>query len=274
MDAITDADVEAWRSAVGRTQVQEARLSTEPLRRFALAIGLDPDGGSPPPVLSHWAYFLETGPDGDLGEDGHPRRGAFLPAISLPRRMFAGADIRLHQPLDLEQTARMTLTIADVAHKRGRGGDLVFVEVERRLEQGGQLKVEERRSLVYRGFDPVGAPLPAPSPTSIEGELWAPSSTHLFRFSAATFNSHRIHYDAAYAAKVEGYPALVVHGPFAAARLAQFAQGRGPLSRFSFKSTAPLFVGQPIRLRFAGPQSVEAVRCDGAVATRAEVVYG
>ena len=187
--------------------------------------------------------------------------------------MFAGADIALHSGLELEQPAEMTLRIADVAHKRGRSGDLVFVEVERTLSQGGAVRVEERQSLVYRAIDPTPTPLPTPAGEPVAGELWAPTTTNLFRFSAVTFNGHRIHYDAPYAIGVEGYPALVVHGPFAAARLAQFAGRERPLARFAFRATAPLFAGQPVRLRHAGEDEVQAVRCDGAVSTSARITY-
>ncbi len=273
MSAITDAEVAEWRSAVGRTLVREERLSIEALRRFALAIGADPEVERVQPVLAHWAYFLDAAPDDELGEDGHPRRGGFLPNIPLPRRMFAGADVALHASLELEQPAEMTLKIAEVSHKRGRSGDLVFVEVERTLAQAGGVKVEERQSLVYRAIDPAPTPLPVPAEASLEGELWSPTTTNLFRFSAVTFNGHRIHYDQPYTTQVEGYPALVVHGPFAAARLAQFAGRERPLARFAFRAAAPLFAGQPVRLRHAGEGEVQAVRCDGVVSTSARITY-
>ena len=276
MSAIPDADVAEWRSAVGRTVTRREQLSTEALRRFALAIDADPEVERTQPVLAHWACFLDAAPDAALGEDGHPRRGGFLPHIALPRRMFAGADIALHAPLQLEAPAEMTLRIAEVAHKRGRSGDLVFVEVERTLAQAGAVKVQERQSLVYRTPDAIPTRLPVPAPERvdgepIEGELWAPTAANLFRFSAATFNGHRIHYDQPYATRVEGYPALVVHGPFAAARLAQFAGRKRPLARFAFRASAPLFAGQPVRLRHGGEGEVQAVRCDGVVSVSARI---
>ena len=115
--------------------------------------------------------------------------------------------------------------------------------------------------------------MPVPADTPIEGEIWEPTSTHLFRFSAVTFNGHRIHYDQPYATGVEGYPALVVHGPFIAAKLAGLAERRGPLAGFSFRAQAPIFLGQPIRLRDDGAGEVSAIRCDGAVSTLAKVSY-
>lgn len=269
MTAVGEDEVETWRAAIGRTEETRERLGTEPLRRFALAIGLGPEVESPLPPLAHWAYFLPTATDRAIGPDGHPERGGFLPPVSLPRRMFAASAMEFPAPLDLGREAKLVAQIADVTHKRGRSGDLVFVEVDRTIEQDGRVRVREQQSFVYRGAGEA-ATLPEPSASPPSGEVWAPTAVNLFRFSAATFNGHRIHYDLPYAREVEGYPALVVHGPFTAARLAALAMRGGPLARFSFRAMAPLFLGQPIYLRQAGGQAVEAVRCDGAVAMRAE----
>lgn len=245
-------------------------LDRTALRRYARAVGLPGEEAGVP--LPHWAYFLPCPVDEMLGPDGHPKRGDFLPDITLPRRMFASASIAFEAPLEIGADARFTSTIADVKHKSGRSGELVFAEVDRVLEQGGTIRVRERQTYVYRG---EGAPIPMPTPTNPapEGELWEPEEVHLFRFSAATFNSHRIHYDAPYARNVEGYPALVVHGPFTAARLAALAMRGGDLAEFSFKAMAPLFLGQPIVLRQSSDTAVEAVRCDGTPAMQATVRY-
>lgn len=263
--------IDKWRKAIGRTEELTERLGIEPLRRFALAIGSDPAVETAPPPLSHWAFFLPAPDDRAIGVDGHPMRGGFLPDISLPRRMFAASNIEFTAPLVLETDAHLVSRVVEVNHKRGRTGDLVFVEVERTIEQGGALRVRERQSFVYRGEgERVDLPEPLPAPPA--GEAWLPDAVNLFRLSAATFNGHRIHYDLPYARDVEGYPALVVHGPFTAAKLATLAMLQGPLMRFSFRAMAPLFLGQPIYLRAAGDDAVEAVRCDGAVAMRAEYV--
>ena len=269
MSALDPASIEEWREAIGRTERQVQLLEAESLRRLALAVGASPAVEQSQPPLAHWAFFLPSPPDDAIGPDGHPRRGAFLPDISLPRRMFAGSRMEFLAPLHLGQAAELVSTIADVRHKHGRSGDLVFVEVERAISQGGRTCVRERQSYVYRE-DGAPSPLPAPAPVAHEGERWLPDAVHLFRFSAATFNSHRIHYDLPYASRVEGYPALVVHGPFTAAKLAGLAASGGALAAFSFRAMAPLFLGQPIYLRQPGPGEVEAVRCDGVVAMRAE----
>lgn len=259
-----------WTRAIGRSETREERCEMESLRRYALAVGADPGVEEVSPPLAHWAFFLPQPRDEELGPDGHPKRGAFLPDITLPRRMFAAADIVFEAPLVPEAEARMVATIADVTHKRGKSGDLVFVEVDRTISQGGAVCVRERQSYVYRD---LGDPVPLPIPGKVQsGEVWKPDSVSLFRFSAATFNSHRIHYDLPYAIEAEGYPALVVHGPFTAAKLAGLAARKGALRRFAFRAQAPLFLGQPIYLEDNGSE-VRALRCDGVTAMSAKVEY-
>jgi 3-methylfumaryl-CoA hydratase len=264
MSKIETAQLDEWKAAIGRRTVARQILEIESLRRYALAVGSDPAVEDVHPPLPHWAFFLPMARDDEIGGDGHPRRGGFLPPITLPRRMFAASRIDFETPLELGTLAEMTSTVANVAHKSGRSGELLFVEVERSLLQGGTLRVRERQSYVYRD---AGAPIsmPVPAAQAPEGELWHPDEVNLFRFSATTFNSHRIHYDLPYATGVENYPALVVHGPLIAAKLAGLASRDGTLASFAFRAQAPLFLGQPIRLR-KGDGEVSAVRCDGITA--------
>lgn len=267
------ADGEAA-AAIGRTMREDAVLEAGALARLAVAIGAAADHV---PALAHWAWFLDLPADDAIGADGHPRRGGFLPALPhLPRRMFAAADIVFDAPLAIGAPATLETRIADVRETQGRSGTLAFVTVARTLSQAGEACVRETRTLVYRGD---GAPTPLPAETGAGG--WRPDPVALFRFSAATFNAHRIHYDAAYAREVEGYPALVVHGPFTAMRLAEMAAARGALAAFSFRAQAPLFVDQPVTLRAAEEAgdgaghggAFEAVRCDGAVAMAARASW-
>jgi 3-methylfumaryl-CoA hydratase len=189
--------------------------------------------------------------------------------------MFAAAELAFQAPIDLDQPAELSLTVADVRHRSGKSGDLVFVEVDRQLTQDGAPRLAERQTIVFRGAGEPQTPIVprevAPPP---QAEPWNPGPVDLFRFSAVTFNSHRIHYDLPYATGEEGYPGLVVHGPFTAAKLFGYARARADrrIRRFAFRAAAPLFAGQPILLApGAGLGEVQAIRCDGAVAMTAAV---
>lgn len=263
MAGVSEAQVAEWQQAVGREMVEQETLDPLALRRFARAVGREDETDRVP--LPHWAFFLPCPDDGTIGPDGHPRRGGFLPDVALPRRMYAASDIMFGRRLETGEPARQTSRVMELEHKAGRSGDLVFARVEKRIEQHGELCVRELQTYVYRGEgEPIS--LPKAAQTTLEGELWHPREVNLFRFSAATFNGHRIHYDLPYTTEVEGYPALIVHGPFTAAKLAELAMREGILSSFSFRAMAPLFLGQTIVLRAVLKGSYEAVRCDGTVA--------
>jgi len=270
---IRPEEVEAWRGHIGRREIRRQRLDIESLRRFAAAQGADMDVIARAPPLGHWAYFVDTVGPHALGPDGHPRRGGLLPAVRLPRRMFAAATMTFTEPMALDAEGELTIEVTDVRHRAGKTGDLVFVEVDRRLVQEGRERLAEHQTIVYRGLGERTAPsVPTDPPPHRNAEVWTPGATDLFRFSAVTFNSHRIHYDLAYATDEEGYPGLVVHGPFTAAKLFTLARTRGgrPIRRFAFRAMVPLFAGQPIYLApGAEAGEVRAIRCDGAVAMSA-----
>ncbi|MDB5738873.1 MAG: hypothetical protein JWO65_2541 [Sphingomonas bacterium] len=279
MTIVSETALAEWRATIGRRESRTQMLDTESLRRFSVAVGGEGDVSAEHPPLAHWAWFLEVTPDALLGEDGHPRRGGFLPAIeALPRRMFASTAIHFEMPLLLDIEAEAVMRITDVRHKAGRSGDLVFVDIERTISQKTRTRVVERQTLVYReagDATPMALPIPASDAVDMPagGELWQPNPVHLFRFSAATFNGHRIHYDHSYANEVEGYPALIVQGPFAAAKLAALAAKTGPLARFEFRAQAPLFVDQQVRLARMGDGEFHAIRCDGVPSTIAKATY-
>jgi len=239
--------------------------------------------GSPVPPLWHWFYFLPRAPQSMLDTDGHPRRGGFLPPIPYPRRMFAGSKLRFHQPLLLGHPAERHATIVGVSLKSGRTGPLAFVTVAIRFEQKGVLCIEEEQQIVYR--EP-GARVPPPAavdwpalPPDAESRLVTPDPRMLFRFSALTFNAHRIHYDRDYAAGEEGYPGLVVHGPLTAMLLmhAALKTVSKPLVGFSFRGQAPLFDLAPFRLVVTpsggSELQLEAQRSDGQVALAARAAF-
>lgn len=270
---VTPEEISHWQGWIGRSETQEQVLDAEALRRFAAAIGEGLDVDAAPPSLAHWAFFLPTVEAGRLGPDGHPLRGGFLPPITLPRRMFAASSMRFDGVLLLGRQAVLTQTVASVTHKLGRSGDLVFLEVDRSIVQDGVARVRERQTIVYRPAGDRTAPvLDAGLPIAEDEGTWQPEVVDLFRFSAVTFNSHRIHYDLPYAVEAEGYPALVVHGPFTAVKLFGFARDRAGQTPtgFEFRAAAPLFLGARVRLATgAGPGEVRAIRCDGTVAMSA-----
>jgi len=247
-------DLSAW---IGRTETVHDALAPEQAQAAAAMLDRDPAAyaaGATLPLLWHWFYFLPRAPQARLAPDGHPERGGFLPPVPLPRRMFAGARIQMHRPLTLGVPAVREGTIANVAHKSGKSGALAFVTVRYRCTQGNQLCIEEEQDIVYRE---QGAPVAAPVPATLaplSDDQWqrtlVPDTRLLFRFSALTYNAHRIHYDRPYALHEEGYPGLVVHGPLIAVLLADLVSTRAPrpITAFSFKGLAPLFDGTPVRL--------------------------
>ena len=273
---VSAEEVEAWRAHIGRRETRHQRLDAEILRRFAAAQGADMDVERAAPPLAHWAYFLETVGPGAIGADGHPKRGGLLPPVRLPRRMFAAATMMFDSPLALDVAAELSMTVVDVRHRSGKTGDLVFVEVDRRLSQEGRERLTERQTIVYRGAGLPTPPIIAVEPPDGDTSVWRPNTVELFRFSAVTFNSHRIHYDLPYASGEEGYPGLVVHGPLTAAKLFALAQAQGgrPIQRFEFRAVAPLFVDQPVYLAAsASGGEVKAIRCDGTVAMTASAIF-
>jgi 3-methylfumaryl-CoA hydratase len=272
---ITPQELESWRTYIGHREVRRQLLDVESLRRFAVAVGSTPEVEQCQPPLGHWAWFLETPAAARLGTDGHPQRGRGLfPPIRLARRLFAAGSLRFFEPLRLGQEAELTLSVADVRQRSGKAGDLVFLEVDRVLRQQGRERVAEHQTIVYVGLggrtDPIA---PVDFPVARDEALWTPSPIELFRFSAVTFNAHRIHYDTTYARGEEGYPDLVVHGPLTAVKLLAFAQARTTQSirAFSFRANGPLFVNQPVRLQTGDAAGgVNATRCDGLVAMAAQ----
>jgi 3-methylfumaryl-CoA hydratase len=249
-------DFSPW---IGRTETRHDRLTPTPVA--ALAATLDhaeapvPDG-TPLPPLWHWLYFLPLHRASALGPDGHAQRGGFLPPVPLPRRMWAGSRFQFVMPLRVGDAVTRCSTVEDVQVKAGRSGPLVFVTVRHELQADGAAEpaLREWHDIVYRAARQAGdaEPVPQPAPT---GAAWQrellPDDVLLFRYSALTFNGHRIHYDRRYVTEVEGYPGLVVHGPLIATLLLDLLQREQPGARvldFRFKALRPSFDGRPLRL--------------------------
>ena len=242
---------------IGRTEAVEDPLPPWPAQAVAAMLddpALAPGANGELPPLWQWFYFLATLEQHRLSGDGHPERGGFLPPVPLPRRMFAGARMRFLKPLVLGRPATRNGVIRDVRTKEGRSGRLTFVTVGYAFQQDGELCIEEEQDIVYREpGEPVPAPEPIETPPAPDG-TWSRSveadSRLLFRFSALTFNAHRIHYDRPYAMSEEGYPGLVVHGPLTAVLLAQLVGQNTDrrIKAFRFRGKAPLFDLHPFRL--------------------------
>ncbi|TMH07839.1 MAG: acyl-CoA dehydrogenase [Betaproteobacteria bacterium] len=199
-------------------------------------------------TLDHWLYFLPLHRLSDVGPDGHTKRGGFLPPVPLPRRMWAGSQFEFVLPLRVGDAITRTSTIADVTEKSGRSGSLIFVKVRHDVQKNaGGIALTEFHDIVYRGApapgDPAPKPQAAPSASTWERKV-VPSDVLLFRYSALTFNSHRIHYDRRYVTEVEGYPGLVVHGPLIATLLLDLLRRELPdafVAAYQFKAIRPLF---------------------------------
>jgi 3-methylfumaryl-CoA hydratase len=212
-----------------------------------------------PPGGIFWCLSPDTATSDKLGGDGHPKTGLFMPDLPFPRRMWAGGELVFHDEFLLDQRVDKTTTIEDIVVKSGKSGQLSFVTVRHQYHGNGKLLLEERQDIVYR--EP--SPLTVASKPDIEArpllDVWAveATSTLLFRYSALTFNGHRIHYDHPYATAVEGYAGLVVHGPLQATLMLNLVSqclGRTPL-RFSYRGQSPLIAGQTFRVEaFASPE--------------------
>ena len=252
----TEADLRAW---VGRSETAHDTLSATPV--MALNAMLDrpaalvPSGTLLPP-LWHWLYFLPMFRQSEIGPDGHAKRGDFLPPVPLPRRMWAGSQFEFHAPLRVGDAVARTSTIDDVTSKEGRSGKLVFVRVRHELRCNGAVEpaLVEFHDIVYREAKQPGDvdPPPLAAPT---GALWqreiVPDDVLLFRYSALTFNGHRIHYDRRYVTQVEGYPGLVVHGPLIATLLLDLLHRQAPgaeVATFRFKAVRPTFDLNPFHV--------------------------
>ena len=250
-------DIEQLRSWIGRTETTDDTVTLAPLRALTATLDRDdaPQGpGAAVPPCWHWLYFLPVHRQSELGPDGHARRGGFLPPVPLPRRMWAGSRIEFAAPLRVGQAIRRTSRIQDVRLKEGRSGPLVFVGVRHEIEAQGALAIVDEHDIVYRDNPRPDEPAPAARPAASDAQ-WTrrvePDDVLLFRYSALTFNGHRIHYDRRYVTTVEGYPGLVVHGPLIATLLLDLLRRELPqaqVRRFSFKAVQPIFDVAPFEL--------------------------
>jgi 3-methylfumaryl-CoA hydratase len=279
--------IDAW---IGRAETAEDTVSRHRVEMLAATLDIEPEAraaeglreGGPLPPLWHWLAFLPDAPMSGLGADGHPRRGGFLPPVSLERRMWAGGRLAFLGDIRIGETIVRRSEILRVAEKAGAAGRMVFVTVGHRLSTARGPAIEEEQDIVY-----VAMPerfLPAPEVPLTGRPDWeeavAIDTARLFRFSAATFNAHRIHFDLPYATEVEKYPGLVVHGPLQAMLLMQAARRRRGGARpagFRFRGARPLFHFDRLRLVGLPPdgrdEALATVTGEGNVCMRASVTW-
>ncbi|TWI53358.1 itaconyl-CoA hydratase/mesaconyl-C4 CoA hydratase [Pseudomonas duriflava] len=265
---MNDVDLSAW---LGRSEVAEDVLSLNLVQRIAATFSHNcPALGEPLPPLWHWAFFQSPLPEAQLGEDGHPVRGSFLPHANNRNRMWAGGRLEFHQLLEIGQPARRESTILHVEEKTGRSGALLFVTVQHRYFQNDVLALSEEQDIVYREPSPPKAGSGDSLPAGTWSETIVPSSTLLFRYSAVTFNGHRIHYDWPYVTENEGYSGLVVHGPLIATLSLVAFQRANPearLRRFAYRGVRPLIAPHPFTvggcIKAPGHADVWAGTADG-----------
>lgn len=252
---MTEVDIAHLRQWIGREERKTDVLTVGLAERFRATLGTDALApGDTLPLAIHWCLAPAAVPPGDIGEDGHPARGGFLPPVPLPRRMWASGNVEFLAPLRVGDDATRTSTVQSVTHKRGGTGDLVFVTVAHEIRARDVLAIRETQNLVYREDPDPNAPAPRPvaPPAPAEfGRAWVPDPVLLFRYSALTFNGHRIHYDRDYAMGEEGYAGLVVHGPLAATLLLDLVRAELPgaeVAQYDYRAVRPLIDGNPFRV--------------------------
>src|SRR6476661_8865796 len=243
------SELQAW---TGRSETWRDQIGATPVKALNATLdhpAMPADPGTPLPPLWHWLYFLPLHRQSEIGPDGHAKRGGFLPPVPLPRRMWAGSQFEFRSPIRVGDRVARTSTIDDVTVKEGRTGKLVFVKVrhEVRCNEAAEPALVEFHDIVYREAQGPDDVVPPPQSAPVEA-AWrrqiVPDDVLLFRYSALTFNGHRIHYDRQYVTQVEGYPGLIVHGPLIATLLVDLARREQPGARirsFSFKAVRPTF---------------------------------
>jgi len=284
MDAQTESKFDDW---IGNAREQRERIDTALTAGMSAALDRDDaptKDGDPLPPCWHWMFFRDATVQSKLGTDGLPARGALMPPVPLPRRMWAASQIRFLAPLRLGEMALKRSEIASITEKSGKSGRLVFVNLRHTvLNAADEVAIEEEQNIVYTEAPKSGAmppPRPAPEKAAWRREL-RPDPVMLFRYSALTFNPHRIHYDQPYCTQEEGYPGLVVHGPLIATLMVDLCRRSRPdaeIKEFSFRALSPLFVDHAMTLGGApsdegSSAAVWAANDQGGLASQGEVKF-
>jgi 3-methylfumaryl-CoA hydratase len=245
LDESTLAHLQTWK---GRSETVSDTITAAPVRGLSATLDLDDPspGAMDLPPLWHWLYFLPRAKQSELGPDGHALRGGFLPPVPFPRRMWAGGRLHWSAPLRIGDEATRVSRVERIEHKHGRSGELVFVMVSHEVRNAQGLCLREEHDIVYRPLAPQHTPMPdvpSPAPPHSWARHLIPDDALLFRYSALTFNGHRIHYDRRYCQEVEGYPGLVIHGPLLATLLLDLVRRHSlrDLASLEFKAVRPCF---------------------------------
>lgn len=262
---MTDIDIDHLQTWIGREEIRDDLIAPFPVKGLAAVLDWaeePPRLGDALPPAAHWLYFLDTAKQSTLGYDGHVARGGFLPPIPLPRRMWAGGRLNFDAPLCVGEKAKRISTVKKVSHKEGKTGHLIFVVVEHRvLNEAGETAIVEEHDIVYREAAKSDEAPPPPNPAP-EGAQWSrpvqADAILLFRYSALTFNGHRIHYDQPFVTEDEGYRGLIVHGPLMATLMMDLCREKGPgqLLQFDYRAHRPVFTEKrPLKVagRTPGP---------------------
>ncbi|MBT5515123.1 MAG: acyl-CoA dehydrogenase [Rhodospirillaceae bacterium] len=281
-------DIDHLNSWIGKTETASDLLSASQLAGLAATLDVDgpaPEPGDPVPPAAHWIFFNSRTKASELGYDGHAKLGGFLPPVELPRRMWAGGRISWPGTLRVGDVITRTSTIADVTHKFGKSGELVFVVVRHEVANDAGVCVSEEHDIVYRSADDSNVAPPAklvarPAPDdAVWSRIIDPDPVMLFRYSALTFNGHRIHYDLKFVTE-EGYPGLIVHGPLIATLLMDLCQRKRPdaaLANFSYRAMGPLFDTAQFTVNGRpgadGTASLWAANAEGSLAMQADAVF-
>jgi 3-methylfumaryl-CoA hydratase len=247
-------DIDHLRQWIGRSSEASDIVTAQLVKGLRATLFMEigvPKPGDAAPFTAHWCLAQPVFPMSELGPDGHPARGGFLPPVPLPRRMWAGGELEFFEPLRVGDEMTRTSRIADVTMKTGSSGALCFVSVDHLITTPRGTALRERQDIVYRDISATQPSAPAkppapPPPSAQHRESHMADAVLLFRYSALTFNGHRIHYDRDYVTKVEGYPGLIFHGPMQAAFLVEFAarlHGGAAPKKFSYRGVQPLFEG-------------------------------
>ena len=279
------ADMDIPRQWIGRSEIREDIADLRSMIQLHATLDRKdaaPKPGDDVPACWHWMWFNPAEPWSALGPDGHPKKGGFLPPIPLPRRMWAGSRLTALRPIKVGQNIRKKSEIVDVSERRGKTGRLIFLVQKLSIFAGNDLCIEEDYDAVYREEATAASGQTQP-PLPPEGAIWskriAPDPVLLFRYSAVTFNGHRIHYDQPYVTKEEGYPGLIVHGPLTATLLLELARDSNPGKRiafYSFRAVSPLYATAPFTVNGkpnGNGATLWAANPDGRLAMQAEVRF-